>query len=455
MNDPFERRRTLVLKRGKERVIANRHPWIFAGAIHSERGPEDAALGELVDGDGARLATGFYSSRSQIRLRALTFGDAEVTRDLIASRIAAAIARRRPILDETTNAARLVHAEGDELSSIVVDLYGDVLVVEIANRGAEQLKPLIAETLQRQLQPRVIFFKNDLGVREIEGLGMNNDVIVIPSAARDPRRLEDDRERRGGSFAVSAAQDDTRRSAAQDDTRRSAAQDETRRSAAQDDTRRSAAQDDSASAIIAESGLRFRVDPAEGQKTGFFLDQRENRRLARSLAGGKRFLNLFSYSGAFGVYAGAGGASSVTNVDVSLRAIDLARENHALNAIDGEHVVADAFQYVRQTRDRFDLVVCDPPAFAKSRGEVERAARGYKDINLYALRLVEPGGMLMTFSCSGHMSLDLYQKVIFAAALDSGRRVSFLRRLTAGPDHPVSLFCPEGEYLKGFLLAVQ
>ncbi|HUR82943.1 MAG TPA: class I SAM-dependent methyltransferase [Thermoanaerobaculia bacterium] len=212
--------------------------------------------------------------------------------------------------------------------------------------------------------------------------------------------------------------------------------------------------EDSATEIL-ESGLRFKVNPAEGQKTGFFLDQRENRRLARTLAGGRRVLNLFSYSGAFGVYAGAGGASSVTNVDVSAAAIAAARENSALNGVEAEHIVADAFQFVRQKHGPFDLLICDPPAFAKSRNEVDRAARGYKDINLYAMRMVAPGDTMLTFSCSGHMSLDLFQKVIFAAALDSGRRVSFARRLTAGPDHPVSLYCPEGEYLKGFALRIE
>ncbi|HYO75646.1 MAG TPA: class I SAM-dependent methyltransferase, partial [Thermoanaerobaculia bacterium] len=161
------------------------------------------------------------------------------------------------------------------------------------------------------------------------------------------------------------------------------------------------------------------------------------------------------YSGAFGVYASAGGATSVTNVDISAPAIEHARHNHELNGTAAEFIVADAFQYVRQRHhDRFDLLICDPPAFAKSRGEVERAARGYKDVNLHAMRMVEPGGLMMTFSCSGHMSLDLFQKVIFSAALDAGRRVSFVRRLTAGPDHPVSIYCPEGEYLKGFLLEV-
>jgi 23S rRNA (cytosine1962-C5)-methyltransferase len=386
-----QRRRRLVLKRGKERVISNRHPWIFAGAIHTERGPEDAAIADLVDTDGAHIASGFYSRHSQIRLRALTFAEEELSPETIVSRIEQAVARRKPIFDETTNAARVLHADGDELSSIVVDRYDDVLVVEIANAGVEQLKPLVVETLQRTLSPRIIYFKNDLPARKLEQLPLEDETM----GAGEP------------------------------------------------------------SATISESGLRFRVNPAEGQKTGFFLDQRENRRLARTLAPNRRVLNLFSYSGAFGVYAAAGGAAAVTNVDISAPAIEHARENHVLNGTQAEFLVADAFQYVRQRHnDRFDLLICDPPAFAKSRGDIERAARGYKDVNLHAMRMVEPGGSMMTFSCSGHMSVDLFQKVIFAAALDAGRRISFVRRLTAGPDHPVSIYCPEGEYLKGFLLEV-
>jgi 23S rRNA (cytosine1962-C5)-methyltransferase len=402
--------RTLTLKRGKERVVANRHPWIFAGAVQTERGPEDAPIGDLVDAEGTRIASGFYSRSSQIRLRALTFGADTVTPELIAARLASAIARRRPIFDDTTNAARLVHAEGDELSSIVVDRYNDVLVVEIANRGAEHFKPLIVDTLQRELAPRAIFFKNDLPARKLEGLSTEDESVIL-SAAKDlpPRN--------GEGPSPSARLRMTQ-------------------------------------GTILESGLTFLVNPAEGQKTGFFLDQRENRRLARTLAGGRRVLNLFSYSGAFGVYAAAGGATSVTNVDVSAPAIEAARGNAQLNGVEAEHVVADAFQYVRQKHGPFDLLVCDPPAFAKSRNEVERAARGYKDVNLYAMRMIAPGGLMMTFSCSGHLSLDLFQKIIFAAALDAGRRVSIVRRLTAGPDHPVSIYCPEGEYLKGFLLEV-
>lgn len=386
-------RRKLILRPGKERVVSNRHPWIFAGAIARESGPPDAPIADLVDGNGAILASGFHSRTSQIRLRALTFGDEQLTAELLRDRIRRAIAARAPLLDRDTNSARLIHAEGDDLSGLVVDRYGDVVVVEIANRGLEQLRPLIVEVLQGELSPRVIWFKNDLPARKLEQLPLEDEQI----GEGDP------------------------------------------------------------SSQIKEEGLLFRVSPAEGQKTGFFLDQRPNRRLTRELSAGRRVLNLFAYTGAFGVYAAAGGATEVENVDISAPAIEVARLNHELNAYPATFTVADAFGYVRARaaeNRRFDLVVCDPPAFAKSRHDVEKAARGYKDINLYALRLVERGGMLMTFSCSGHMSLELFQKVIFSAAHDANRRVSFVRRLTAGPDHPVSLYCPEGEYLKGFLLRV-
>ena len=394
MFDPAQRRQ-LTLKRGKERVLANRHPWIFAGAIARESGPADAAVADLVDESGQRLASGLYSAHSQIRMRALTFGESELTADLLRERIAAAVRRRDSILDDLTSAARLIHSEGDELSGLVVDRYGDVVVVEIANSGLEKLKPLIVDTLRELLAPRLLYFKNDLPARKLEHLTTEAETIG----------------------------------------------------------------EGSPSTIVAENGLRFQVDPAAGQKTGFFLDQRENRALTRDLARGRAVLNLFSYTGAFGVYAAAGGATGVENVDISQPAIEGAENNHRLNGLsDGARfTVADVFSFVRaraRTTDNVGLLVCDPPAFAKSRGEVDRAARGYKDVNLFAMKVVEKDGLMMTFSCSGHMSLELFQKVIFSAALDAGRRVSILRRLTAGIDHPVSLYCPESEYLKGFLLQV-
>lgn len=395
MDDIFapQQRKRLTLRRGKERVVSNRHPWIFAGAIAGESGPDDAAVADLFDSGGTRLASGFYSPRSEIRLRALTFGGEELSAGLITHRIEAAIARRRSLRTDRTNAVRVVNAEGDELGGLVVDLYRDIAVLEIGNAGLEQMKPLIEEQLARELRPRLFYFNNDLPVRRLEHL------------PTDPEAHGE------GSPATT----------------------------------------------ILENGLQFEVDPASGQKTGFFLDQRENRELARTLAAGRRVLNLFAYTGAFGVYAGAGGATLVDNVEGSEVALGQARRNHELNGIGGEtrFTLGDVFAVVRdleRSGERFGLIVCDPPAFAKRRVDVERAARGYKDVNMMAMRLLEPGGSLLTFSCSGHMSLDLFQKVIFAAALDAGRRISFVRRLTAGPDHLVSIYCPEGEYLKGFLL---
>jgi 23S rRNA (cytosine1962-C5)-methyltransferase len=395
MIDSFQpsARRILRIKQGRDRLIANRHPWIFTGAIDREEGPDDAAIGDLVDARGGRLASGFYSKHSQIRLRALTFADEELTAEVIRGRIRAAIGRRAPVLDGGTNAVRLVHSEGDELSGLVVDRYDDMVVVEITSAGAEQLSGLILDTLREELQPRVILRSNDLPSRKHEKLSLQSEVLGSPPART----------------------------------------------------------------TISENGLRFVVDAAEGQKTGFFLDQRQNRALLRTLVAGRRVLNLFSYSAAFGVYAAAGGAASVTNVDVSAGAIELGRQNHEVNgsAAVARFEVADAFNYLRGAgRQPWDVIVCDPPAFAKSRHEVERAARGYKDINLHALGRLGAGGLLMTFSCSGHISLDLFQKILFGAAIDAGRRVSVVARLTAGEDHPTSLLCPEGEYLNGLLLEV-
>ena len=375
--------------------MSRRHPWLFSGAIETDKGPATAAIGDLVDRSGKVLASGFYSEHSQIRLRVISFGE-PLTAQTIAGRIAAAVNLRTTLLENDTTAARLIHSEGDSVSGLIVDRYAGVLVVEITSAGLERIRPLVIETLQNLVSPQAIFFKNDLPARKIERLSLKDEWIGEPV---DPVQ-------------------------------------------------------------ILENGARFEVGFLGTQKTGFFLDQRENRKLIGERASGLTLLNLFAYSGGFGVKASRGGASEVTEVDISAGAIELARRNHALNPTGAkvDFEVADAFEYVRRCAREgksFDWVVCDPPAFARSRQEVDRAARGYKDINMGAIRLVRSGGYLATFSCSGHMSLDLFQKVVFSAALDTGRNVSILERLGAGPDHPISLYCPEGEYLKGFLLRVE
>lgn len=385
-------RKRLLLKRGRDRSIANRHPWIFSGAIAREEGPAGAAIGDLFDDDGQLLASGFYSEHSQIRLRAWSF-DQAVDEAFVLAALDRAIARRASMRGDSTNAVRLVNSEGDGMSGLVVDLFADVVVLEITSAGLESLRDAIVDHLRRTLGLRAVVVKNDLPPRKIERLPL-------------------------------------------------------------DDVRYGAELD---SVEITENGLRFEVALRGAQKTGFFLDQRDNRLLARSLAAGRRVLNLFSYSGAFGVSAASGGATSVEEVDSSADAIELARRNHELNgtASRASFTTGNAFEVVRkknQANERFDLVICDPPAFAKSRNDIEKAARGYKDVNIYAMKLVERGGMMMTFSCSGHIDLELFQKIIFSAAADAGREASIVRRLGAAADHPVSLYCPEGEYLKGFLL---
>lgn len=397
MTDLFsaERRKRLVLRRGREGAVRNRHPWIFAGAVHREHGPADAAVADLFTDGGELLASGFYSAQSQIRLRALSFSE-PVTEELIVAKIAAAISRRSSIaFAGETSCFRLIHSEGDELSGVIADRYGDVVVLELTSAGADRVKELIARAISDASGCRSLLFKNDLPARRLEGLPTGD--------AFEGERV--------------------------------------------------------AEVEVRENGLRLIVSFSESQKTGFFLDQRENRALVRQLANGRAVLNLFAYTGGFGVNAAAGGAAQVREVDASEPAIRMAERNHALNRTSAEVVFdrADAFAFTRQlVRDgaEFDIVICDPPAFAKSRSEVERAARGYKDINLQSLKLVRRGGLLLTFSCSGHVAPELFQKIVFSAALDANKEVRIIRRLGAGADHPVSIYCPEGEYLKGLMLQV-
>ncbi len=397
MTDLFESqsRRRLVLREGKERAISNRHPWIFSGAILHDDGPEGAAIGDLFDRSGTLLASGLYSAHSQIRLRAMTFGQPFEFQVLI-DRIRAALEFRRSIRPEGTDALRLIHAEGDRIGGLIVDRFADLLVVEITSAGLDRLRDAVVEVLQDDERPRGILLANDGPARRIERLPQESEVI--------------------GDFPDEVT--------------------------------------------IREHGLVFVIEPRQGQKTGFFIDQRENRRRLRGMSEGKDVLNLFAYSGGFGVYAMAGGARSVDEVDISQRAIALARRNHELNGSltpDVRFTVADAFEHVR-TLDaggvQFDLIVCDPPAFARSRRDVEKAARGYKDINRQSLKLVREGGYLLTFSCSGHIDADLFQKILFAAALDAKREVAIVGKMGAGLDHPVSIYCPESEYLKGLVLRV-
>lgn len=389
----------LTLARGREAASRRRHPWLFSGSL---AGGAAAAGGpvEVRDADGAFVGRGFASPSSPIAARVWTFEDRPLDASLVASRLDDAVALRALVVPAETDGYRVVNAEGDFLPGLVVDRYGGVLSVQATTEGTERARQLWLPALADRFPGATIVQRNDLASRKGEGLPLEDEALA------------------GGPLPARAA--------------------------------------------FRERGLEFVAELSGGQKTGFFLDQRENRHLVRRLGRGRRVLNLFSYSGAFGVAALAGGASRVVQVDISEPALALARENHRANGqrADGpgaaaSTVCADVFEDLRARvagGETWDLIVTDPPAFAKRRGDVDRACRGYKDVNRLALKLLARGGLLLACSCSGPVDADLFQKVLFSAALDARREVRLLEKRGAGPDHPVSIDCPEGEYLKAFLL---
>jgi 23S rRNA (cytosine1962-C5)-methyltransferase len=392
--------RTLHLAKGRDAATRRRHPWLFSGAVAREDGASPDGLVEARDASGTFLARGFASPAASIVARFWTFEDRPLDAAFASERFREAMALRRRVIPPETDGYRVVNAEGDFLPGLVVDRYGPVLVVQATTEGTERARPLWLPPLLEAFPGATVVQKNDLSSRKGEGLPQGDELLA------------------GDAMPEEAA--------------------------------------------FHERGLSFVADVSAGQKTGFFLDQRENRHLVRSLAAGRSILDLFSYSGAFGVAALAGGATRVAHVDVSSAALARAKENHRLNgqAVEGpearvETREADVFEDLRvrvAAGERWDFIVTDPPAFAKRKADLDRACRGYKDINRLAFQLLAPGGFLLACSCSGRISPDLFQKVIFAAALDAGRPARLLERRGAGPDHPVSIDCPEGDYLKAFLL---
>ena len=386
----------LTLRPGRDDAARRRHPWVFSRALSAP--PSGAAEEiEVRSASGALLGRGFASPRSSIAARIWRFDDGPLDAAFVNGRVEAAAKLRERFVPPLTDGYRLVHTEGDGLPGLVVDRYGDVLVVQATTAGTEAARPLWLPALQALFPSASILQRNDLASRHGEGLPLEDELLA---GDRPPDRVP-----------------------------------------------------------FRERGVTYFADLAGGQKTGFFLDQRENRHLVGGLAAGKSVLNLFSYSGGFGVAALAGGASRVTHVEVSEPALALARENHAANGQDlsrVETLAADVFDDLRARVGRgesWDVVVTDPPAFAKKTPDVDRACRGYKDVNRLAMKLLAPGGILLACSCSGPVSVDLFQKVLFAASFDAGVPLRILERRGAGPDHPVSIDCPETEYLKAFLLA--
>jgi len=389
----------LTLKPGRERSLLRRHPWIFSGAVGEVRGSvQSGGTVEVRAADGRFLAWAAYSPASQIRARVWSFEEAEVPGpDLFKKRIEAALAlRQAEVPPEATNALRLVHAESDGLPGLVADRYADTLVVQLLSAGCERWREALIGILRERSGCARVHERSDTEGRELEGFAASTGLIAGTAAERPLK--------------------------------------------------------------ILEHGIEYEVDVAAGQKTGFYLDQRDNRARVGILAGGREMLNCFCYTGGFTLSALAGGARSVLSIDSSAAALALARRNLALNRVEAnraEWLEADVFGALRKLRAegrQFDFVVLDPPKFAPTPKDAERAARGYKDINLNALKLLRPGGLLATFSCSGGVSPELFQKIVAGAAADAGASLLLRERYRAAPDHPVRIEFPEGEYLKGLLL---
>ncbi|MDP3515304.1 MAG: class I SAM-dependent methyltransferase [Sulfuritalea sp.] len=391
---------TLILHPGKEKSVLRRHPWLFSGAVAQLDGrarPGDTV--DVVAHDGRPLARAAWSPASQIRARVWSFDVTEtIDHAFFKRRIAAAVARRAALPELAgQQGLRLVHAESDGLPGVIADRYGDTVVVQLTTAGADKWRGAIADSLHQATGCARIYERSDVEVRKLEGLEAVTGWI------------------------------------------RGAAADE--------------------ELVIEENGVRMTVDCVGGHKTGFYLDQRENRRRAAELARGRRVLNCFCYTAGFSLQALAGGAREVVSMDSSAPALATAQRNLALNPqLDKSRALwreADVFAELRNLRaggENYDLIILDPPKFAHTAAHADRAGRAYKDINLTAMRLLAPGGLLMTYSCSGGVNAELFQKIVAGAALDVGRTARIVQRLQGAADHPVDLAFPEGEYLKGLLL---
>jgi 23S rRNA (cytosine1962-C5)-methyltransferase len=383
-----------VVRLKKERSKSARagHPWLFSGAFAALPALEPGSLCRVEDERGALVGIGYAHPARSLAVRLLAWTEVESIQELLEQRIDSALALRRDLAD--TDALRLVNSEGDLLPGLVVDRYADVLVLQVQTAGMERLLDRVVDILQARLEPRSIYERSDIPVRREEELPMRKRLV------------------RGEPLPAEVE--------------------------------------------IHEHGLRYGVQPETGQKTGFFLDQRDNRWRVRARAAGRRVLNCFAYTGAFGVAARAGGAAAVTSVESSEAAVAALRRNFDRNGFaPGDVVHGDAFDFLRRKHSegaRYDLVVLDPPAFAKRKHQVEAALRGYKEINRQALELLAPGGELFTFSCSQAVDASTFRGVLFAAAAEGGIRTQVLDRLGAPADHPVSLAHAEGEYLKGLHL---
>jgi len=386
----------IYLKSGRDKPVRMRHPWIFSGSISKVEGagrPGD--LCRVFSSKGEFLATGYFNPESAINVRVLSNKNSLFDRSALQFRMLRAIRARNPLLTGGTDSCRLINSEGDFLPGLIVDKYSSGLVVQILTAGMENFRSDITEILlSQEAPPEFIFERSDTDARRREGLEARSGTL----SGKVPPRF-----------------------------------------------------------LLQENGIRFRVEVESGQKTGFFFDQRPNRNLLREYAQDRVMCDCFCYSGAFSVNALYAGVRSVDLVDISKPALGWAEENIAENGFSDREVKfisSDIFKYLRQTDKGYDLIVLDPPKFARHPGELQAASRGYKDINLIAMKKIRPDGIIFTFSCSNAVDPKLFRQIVFSAAADAGRQVQVLHVLTSGPDHPVNIAHKEGEYLKGLVLKI-
>ena len=391
--------KAVILKRGKEESLLRRHPWIFSGAIQRVTGkPEEGELVTVYTNDNKFIARGHIQVGS-IAVRVLTFTDENIDRDFWKRRIATAYHMRQSIgiaSREDNDTFRLIHGEGDNLPGLVIDIYGDTAVMQAHSVGMHVCRDEIAAALQEVLGDKVknIYYKSDTTLPYKADLNQENGYIIGKSSTN----------------------------------------------------------------VATEYGLKFHIDWLRGQKTGFFIDQRENRSLLEKYSKGRKLLNMFCYTGGFSIYALRGGAELVHSVDSSAKAIDLTNANVELNFPDDKRHAAyaeDAFDYLEKMGDNYDLIILDPPAFAKHRDSLRNALIGYRRLNAKAIEKIKPGGIIFTFSCSQAVSKENFRTAVFTAAAMAKRNVRILHQMTQPADHPVNIYHPEGEYLKGLVIYVE
>lgn len=391
----------VILKKDREKSVLNKHPWIFSGAVSRVEGnPENGDVVDVWNSRARFVGRGIYNEKSQIRVRLLTWNPNDpIDEDFWRRRISRAVSGRLVLKqNQTTDSYRVVYSEADGVPGFIADVYGPWLVVQFMSLAVERHRRVIINTLLDLIEPQGIYERSDSDSREKEGLVP----VTGPVWGELPPDLIE----------------------------------------------------------IVENQHHFMVDVKLGHKTGFYLDQRENRQKLTKYFAGKEVLNAFAYTGGFSVYAAHAGATRIVNVDTSERALQIAENNMQRNGFTGRedvYAVADVFDILRsyvEARWKFDVIILDPPKFAHSKRQVEKATHGYKDINMLAMKLLKRGGILATFSCSGSVSRDLFQKVLFGASIDAGRTVQIIEQLSQSPDHPILLTCPETEYLKGFVCRV-